>query len=254
MTTPHKRYTPSTFEANIRSRSDVLPPTTEAAVRAETAARVEVRAGCHADDCHSEAVNKGGLHLNYLELWKETRMIKPGAVNSQADVVRSTLKDTIDSITMLDRIDGGFSLFLHAPGFLPPNQEKENTLIDGYLPPREVMNHGANLQAPLERILHTFLQDIAQPHWSHSQHYREVSKLPAEATEVQQGHRYSNGASFFATQPGSSHFLFQDNSANSPFNPDDSFASLDREMDWPAIVIALNNLENDRNRESGMSS
>ena len=91
-----KPYSPAAFEINIRTRSDVLPPTTEAAVRAETAARAEVRAGCHADDNHNEF--RDALHANYIQLWQETRNTKAGAVNSQADVVERTLGDTLDCV------------------------------------------------------------------------------------------------------------------------------------------------------------
>ena len=95
-----KRYTPAVFEDNIRSCSEVLPPTTEAAVKAETAARAEVRAGCHTDDCHN-VTDKDGLHISYMELWKETGTIKAGAINSHADVVQKTLGDALDCVCHL---------------------------------------------------------------------------------------------------------------------------------------------------------
>lgn len=96
--TTHRKYTPSTFEVNIQNRSNVLPPTSEAAIKAETAARAETRGGCHMDDRHDKVVNKEGLHVSYIELWQETHTIKAGAVNSQADIVQRTLGDALDSV------------------------------------------------------------------------------------------------------------------------------------------------------------
>lgn len=141
---------------------------------------------------------------------------------------------------MLDRIDGGFSIFLHAPGFVPPNAENDNLLVDGYLPPREVMARGASLKEPLHSIIQTFLRDIAHPHILNCRHYREASKLPVEVTEVHKDYRTSSSASFFAVEPGSSHFLFQ---GKSSLDPDDSFASFDQKMDWGSVVTALNELD-----------
>jgi hypothetical protein len=98
MTTPRMQYTPSTFEANIQNRSNVLPPTSQAAVKAETAARAEARGGCHTDDRHDKVVNNEGLHTSYVELWQETHTIKAGTVNSQADIVQRTLGDALDCV------------------------------------------------------------------------------------------------------------------------------------------------------------
>jgi hypothetical protein len=140
---------------------------------------------------------------------------------------------------MLDRIDGGFSIFLHAPGFVPSNAENDNLLVDGYLPPREVMVRRASLKAPLDCIVQTFLRDIARPHILNCHQYREASKLPVEVTEIHTDYRTSSSASFFAVEPGSSHFLFQESSLDA----DDSFASFDQKMDWGNVVTALNELE-----------
>ena len=148
---------------------------------------------------------------------------------------------------MLDRIDGGFSLFLHVPGFLPPNTDNNKTVLDGYLPPREVMTQGSMLEVPLGRIIHTFLQDIATPHLRNSRGYREASNLPIEVTEVQKDSRASSDATFFVLEPSSSHFLFQDKPSAS--EADDSFGSFDQAMELDKIVAALN--EQDSNQSHG---
>jgi hypothetical protein len=98
MTTHRKQYTPSVFKVNIQNQSNVLLPTSEAAIKAETAARAETRGGCHMDDCHDEVINKEGLHLSYIELWQETHTIKAGTVNLQADIVQRTLGDVLDCV------------------------------------------------------------------------------------------------------------------------------------------------------------
>jgi hypothetical protein len=141
---------------------------------------------------------------------------------------------------MLDHIDGSFSIFLHAPGFIPPNAENNNLLVDGYLPPREVTAHGASLKEPLDSIIQTFLQDIAHPLILNHRHYHEASKLLVEVTEVHKDHRTSSSASFFAVESGSSHFLFQ---GKSSLDADDSFVSFDQKMDWGSIVTTLNELD-----------
>ena len=92
-----KRYTQAMFEGNIWSHLEVLPPTTEAAMKAETMARAEVHAGCHTDNCHN-ITNKDGLHISYMKLWKETGTVKVGAINSHADVVQKTLEDALDYV------------------------------------------------------------------------------------------------------------------------------------------------------------
>ena len=130
---------------------------------------------------------------------------------------------------MLDCIDGGFSLFLHTPGFLLPNTENRHMVVNGYLPPREVMTHGASLQAPLDKIIQTFMQDIALPHLTYSQQYCLALELPEEATVVLKSSHTPTGsnAMFLVVETGSSHFHFHDSSS---FGHDDSFVSLDREM------------------------
>ena len=153
---------------------------------------------------------------------------------------------------MLDRIDGGFSLFLHAPGFLLLNTENRHMVVDGYLPPREVMTHGASLQAPLDKIIQTFMQDIALPHLTYSQQYCLVSELPEEATVVLKLSHTPTGsnATFLVAETGSSHFHFHNSLS---FDHDDSFTSLDWEMNWGAVAFVLNDLEKDTHQRSSKS-
>jgi len=87
---------------------------------------------------------------------------------------------------MLDRIDAGFSLLLHVPGFLTPGSSLslDNITVHAYLPPRELDHNRQALESPIACIVQIFAQEIALPHVQRARSYRARSGIPPESVEV----------------------------------------------------------------------
>jgi len=87
---------------------------------------------------------------------------------------------------MLDRIDAGFSLFLHIPGFLPGQMPimVDNLTIDVYLPLHQLQQHGQVFERSLTHITQIFAESIALPHLKHTQDYRSLLGLPLLVLEA----------------------------------------------------------------------
>jgi len=91
-------------------------------------------------------------------------------------------------ITMLDRIDAGFSVLLHVPGFLTPGTSLtlDNITVHAYLSPRELDHNRQALESPIARIVQIFAEDIALPHVHRARNYRARSGIPPASVEVTQ--------------------------------------------------------------------
>ncbi|KAI0259615.1 hypothetical protein BC834DRAFT_974101 [Gloeopeniophorella convolvens] len=227
------KYTPSSFQAVLQGRGLEPQRATEAGARAEA------REGCRADERHDKLAGKG-VHVSYLELRKDTRGVPYESDGSHAGVVRKTFADALDCVTMLDRVGGGFSLLLHAPGFLPANRTltPDNIVVDGYIPPREATNHKDALQEPIKNIVEIFARDVALPYLHRTQEYYEASLIPHELTHV------SDPASIaLAPSSGSSHIRFRPIPRLPLFEDDNDdeemFSSYDRQMGWDTLTAEL---------------
>ncbi|KAI0259146.1 hypothetical protein BC834DRAFT_974527 [Gloeopeniophorella convolvens] len=209
------KYASSSFLAALQGRSLELQPETEAGVRAE------VREGCRADNRHD--LTGKGVHVDFRDLQKDT----------------CGMLWIASRVTMLDRVGGGFSLLLHAPGFLPENQSltPDNLVIDGYIPPREATNHRDALQEPINSIVEIFARDVALPYLRCAQEYYKASKIPRKLTHVS-----SPVSIALAPESGSSHIrfrpttrlpLFEDEDADA----DEALSSYGRQIGWDALAV-----------------
>jgi len=87
---------------------------------------------------------------------------------------------------MLDRIDAGFSVLLHVPGFLAPGIPLtiDNLTIHAYLPPRQLDHHRLELESPIARMVQIFAEEIAFPHVLRAKEDRARSGIPSPSVEV----------------------------------------------------------------------
>ncbi|KAI0059011.1 hypothetical protein BV25DRAFT_1840662 [Artomyces pyxidatus] len=141
----------------------------------ESGARAILRSGIHADNRHQSPVAGGSLHQAFMDLHQEAEEMG-GTTNTHAIMVSQTLADVLDGrmkiydrkskITMLDRIDGGFSMFLHVPGFVPGTHldGQDGLTVDGYFPPGEVRSHRGLYEDPILQITRLFHDNIAVNH------------------------------------------------------------------------------------------
>ncbi|KAI0040616.1 hypothetical protein FA95DRAFT_1611650 [Auriscalpium vulgare] len=168
---PFAPYTPKTFSSLVSGNQPRL--------YSGSAARALVRTGAHADNRHL-SLKANGLHVDYLALYEETKGVDTFRPGSQREVVEDTLGDVLDAVTTLDRIDGGFSLLLHVPGFTAqlPSVSPQDVDILAYLPPREVAHHGEDMQEHIIKITDIFRSQIAYPHLLRAQEYRTRSRVP----------------------------------------------------------------------------
>ncbi|KAG6909304.1 hypothetical protein DXG01_001103, partial [Tephrocybe rancida] len=68
-------------------------------------------------------------------------------------------------ITMLDRLDGGISVFLHCPGFqISANSGADDVTVDIVFPPRELAEGGRGLSKTLALMAQTFASEIVLPY------------------------------------------------------------------------------------------
>ncbi|KAI0042418.1 hypothetical protein FA95DRAFT_1610218 [Auriscalpium vulgare] len=149
----------------------------------QAAARALVRAGVRNDGQHNVLVSDG-LHVAYHDLYHDTTNKQPGEDGSHASVVRKTAEDMYDAATMLDRVDGGFTLVIHVPGFIPGKGRTEDVKISAYYPPRELDHHRDVLEQPLIEILKIFAQQVVPRHLEHAAQHRARSGLPVDMPEL----------------------------------------------------------------------
>ncbi|KAI0043337.1 hypothetical protein FA95DRAFT_1609455 [Auriscalpium vulgare] len=168
---PFAPYTPATFASLVSGNQPRL--------YSGSAARALIRTGAHADNRHL-SLKADGLHTDYLALHEDTKGVDAGRPGSQREVVEATLGDVLDAVTTLDRIDGGFSLLLHVPGFTAqrPSASPQDIDILAYLPPREVAHHAEDLQEHIMKITDVFRAQVAYPYLLRAEEYCARSGIP----------------------------------------------------------------------------
>ncbi|RDB15155.1 hypothetical protein Hypma_004865 [Hypsizygus marmoreus] len=156
-----KRYTPT----GIATVSSSLINSSLSTAERRAGARAILRSGQHNTD-HFETRTPGGLHPAYVDLHgrgdnapEERREIK--------NVLKDSLGDVFDAITTLDRLDGGLSLLIRCPGHQGPTSlnidNAQNTTLDVYASPRELVEGGQALSKSIALIIQSFGTNIALP-------------------------------------------------------------------------------------------
>ena len=80
-----------------------------------------------------------------------------------------------------DRIDGGLTMLMRAPGYwIDETTRVEDLVVDVYFTPRKVLEGGDQLKSDLAIFVQTFGQDLLMPYL-----HRLKSHAKAEATTPQ---------------------------------------------------------------------
>ncbi|KAF8327690.1 hypothetical protein F5887DRAFT_924648 [Amanita rubescens] len=129
------------------------------------AARAAIRANAHKDGTDYRAKTDGGLHPFYVSLHGKGTGSDIEKRERQ-ELLSATLTDVFDTISILDRVDGGISLFLHCPGHLVSRSgaQTEDITVDTYVSPREVHEGGGVLREAAARLIQAFGAQVALPH------------------------------------------------------------------------------------------
>ncbi|KAI0366875.1 hypothetical protein BV20DRAFT_1055212 [Pilatotrama ljubarskyi] len=119
-------------------------------------------AGAHQDDSHN--VEPSTFH----QAWHDGRLVSTAVASTPLEVwrvrrdMRDKLKDLVlDATTMLDRLTGGASLWLHVDGTVRPNQpiEVSSLKIDAYVPPH-LLREIPGIERPVAQIVQQFAETI----------------------------------------------------------------------------------------------
>jgi len=116
-----------------------------------------------------------------------------------------TFNVNLGQLAALDRLDGGFSLYIRCPGVLPakPDFTSDDITLRCYIPPREIGVVG-EVDTHITKILRYFVENIACNHLYRLKERASMSNLSTLGT------RPSISTRLFPspTTPGSCHFDF----------------------------------------------
>ncbi|KAG6875862.1 hypothetical protein C0992_001988 [Termitomyces sp. T32_za158] len=131
------------------------------ASKKHAAARGILRYGQHLAD-NSATRKPGGLNPGFLDLHALNAEVNPDELRA---VIQECQNDMFDSITAMDVVDGGISILLRCPGFIPsPNMTSDKLTVDLFVSPREVAEGGKELSKHLALLVQAFGVDIALPY------------------------------------------------------------------------------------------
>lgn len=232
---------------------------------ANTAARAILWSGVRNDGQHCTLLASGGLHAEHSMVGQADGQGTIDSLEERDALMERRLGDILDSVTFLDRKDGGFTLLLRVPGKVPTAADApaSQVTLDAYLPPREVAEHAHDLEQPLRQIAHTFFHTIAIPHLQRLASRFDLSGLPAVRggdVAASQLNNASN-AMFKATAPSSSHYRVRiiDNIVGQDIFevPSEDFDEEDSEMDRffssEAVISAVEEAEEELRRKRAVS-
>jgi hypothetical protein len=162
------------------------------------------------------------LHPTNIAFLKEIQDSAPGSTGRCHELLDLTHGDVVDAVrtafacmrknisdvqqlAALDRLDGGFSLFICCPGALPAKPEfaPEDITLRCYVPPREIGIVGG-ADDHITKILRYFVENIAFHHLRRLKERSSVAKIPALDAKRQISSRLFPSP----TTPGTCHFDF----------------------------------------------
>ncbi|TDL13892.1 hypothetical protein BD410DRAFT_846539 [Rickenella mellea] len=155
---PSTKYTPSGLNS-------LIDPANRSEGTVKAVARALLRRNAHKDNNHL-ALKAGGLHKEYIALIKDVSKPDIDQIAVRDDIIDGTWADVLDAITMLDRVDGGFTMAFRVPGVLPIGKDMplDDLVVDVYLPPREIELHRKDLERSVAKIVQVFGQEIGVHH------------------------------------------------------------------------------------------